>query len=148
MMKTTTKMWWTHYKIVCIYPCLESLPGGHVPLCPPGWIRPCALQTNSKMMQMLSWKKPSVSVTKHTSSVYAGLLLTEAIAEAIDLKKPLFAAYLDASKAFDVVWHDSMLRKLYLCGLQGKDWLLMKGYTNMESMVKWEGSLSKSFQEF
>ena len=28
MMKTTTKMWWTHYKIVCIYPCLESLPGG------------------------------------------------------------------------------------------------------------------------
>ena len=42
-----------------------------------------------------------------------------------------------------------MLRKLYLCGLQGKDWLLMKEwYTNMESMVKWEGSLSKSFQEF
>ena len=27
-------MWLTHYKIVCIYPCLESLPGGHVPLCP------------------------------------------------------------------------------------------------------------------
>ena len=39
-MKMTTKMWLTHYKIVCIYPCLESLPGGHVPLCPPGWIRP------------------------------------------------------------------------------------------------------------
>ena len=36
-MKTRTKMWLTHYKIVCIYPCLESLPGGggHVPLCPP-----------------------------------------------------------------------------------------------------------------
>ena len=37
-MKTTTKMWLTHYKTVCIYPCLESLPGGgggHVPLCPP-----------------------------------------------------------------------------------------------------------------
>ena len=87
--------------------------------------------------------------TKHTSPVYAGLLLTEAIAEAIDQKNPLFAAYLDASKAFDVVWHDSMLRKLYLCGLQGKDWLLMKDwYSNMESMVKWEGSLSKPFQEF
>ena len=27
-MKTTTTMWLTHYKIVCVYPCLESLPGG------------------------------------------------------------------------------------------------------------------------
>ena len=45
------------------------------------------------------------------------LLLTEAIAEFKYLKQPLFSAFLDASKAFDVVWHNFMLRKLYLYGL-------------------------------
>ncbi|KAK3089378.1 hypothetical protein FSP39_003138 [Pinctada imbricata] len=46
-----------------------------------------------------------------TSPGLATLLLTEAISE--DLKKMLYATFLDASKAFDVVWHDSMLHKLY-----------------------------------
>ena len=64
--------------------------------------------------------------TKGTSPLYTALLLTEAIAESKDLKQPLFSAFLDASKAFDVVWHNSMLRKLYLYGLQGTDRLLMK----------------------
>jgi hypothetical protein len=29
----------------------------------------------------------------------------------------LFAAFIDASKAFDVVWHESMLRKLFYTGI-------------------------------
>ena len=86
--------------------------------------------------------------TKGTSPLYAALILTEAIAEAQDLKHPLYAAFLDASKAFDVVWHNSMLRKLYDAGLHGVDWILMKDwYTNMTSQVKWEGVLSRPFVE-
>ena len=86
--------------------------------------------------------------TKGTSPLYAALILTEAIAEAQDRKHPLYAAFLDASKAFDVVWHNSMLRKLYEAGLQGVDWVLMKDwYSNMTSQVKWEGELSRPFAE-
>ena len=86
--------------------------------------------------------------TKGTSPLYAALILTEAIAEAQDLKHPLYAAFLDASKAFDVVWHNSMLRKLYEAGLKGVDWILMKEwYSNQTSQVKWEGELSKPFEE-
>ncbi|KAK3086058.1 hypothetical protein FSP39_012864 [Pinctada imbricata] len=86
--------------------------------------------------------------TKGTSPGLAALLLTEAISEAKDLKRTLFATFLDASKAFDVVWHDSMLHKLYHYGLKGTDWLLTKDwYQNMSSQVKWEGSLSSKFRE-
>ena len=86
--------------------------------------------------------------TKNTSPVYAGLLLTEALAEAIDTKQTLCAGFLDASKAFDVVWHDSMLRKLYIQGLKGTDWLLLRNwYTGMRSKVKWGGGYSSSFIE-
>ena len=49
--------------------------------------------------------------TKGTSPLYAALLLTESIAEAQDRRIPLYAAFLDASKAFDVVWHNSILKK-------------------------------------
>ena len=57
--------------------------------------------------------------TKDTSSTCGSLLLTEAIAESVDNGKPLYTAFIDASKAFDVVWHDSMLVKLYDVGLSG-----------------------------
>ncbi|KAK3102589.1 hypothetical protein FSP39_012434 [Pinctada imbricata] len=86
--------------------------------------------------------------TKNTSPVYAGLILTEALAEAMDTKQTLYAGFLDASKAFDVVWHDSMLRKLYIQGLEGTDWLLLKNwYTGMRSKVKWGGGYSSAFLE-
>jgi len=53
-----------------------------------------------------------------TNSTRATLfLLIEAIFETIDNKCPLCVAYIDASKAFDVVWHDVMLKQLYTYGL-------------------------------
>ncbi|KAK3093570.1 hypothetical protein FSP39_017535 [Pinctada imbricata] len=86
--------------------------------------------------------------TKGTSPVFTSLLLTEAIAEAYDTKTALHATFLDAAKAFDTVWHASMLRRLHIHGLGGTDWLVMKNwYSDMKSQVKWEGSLSSSFSE-
>ena len=86
--------------------------------------------------------------TKDTSSTCGSLLLTEAIAESVDNGKPLYTAFIDASKAFDVVWHDSMLVKLYDVGLSGHKWnFLNKWYTGLESAVKWEGDVSQPFPE-
>jgi hypothetical protein len=51
--------------------------------------------------------------SKDVAPTNASLLLTEAIAESLDNNEPLYAAFIDASKAFDVVWHESMLRKLF-----------------------------------
>ncbi|MEW8546489.1 MAG: reverse transcriptase domain-containing protein, partial [Candidatus Thiodiazotropha sp.] len=86
--------------------------------------------------------------TKDTSPTCGSLLLTEAIAESVDLGKPLYTAFIDASKAFDVVWHDSMLVKLYDVGLTGQKWnFLNNWYTGLQSSVKWEGANSLPFPE-
>ncbi|KAK3089402.1 hypothetical protein FSP39_003368 [Pinctada imbricata] len=96
----------------------------------------------------LYFLRSGVRKIKNTSPVYAGLILTEALAEAMDTKQTLYAGFLDASKAFDVVRHDSMLRKLYIQGLEGTDWLLLKNwYTGMRSKVKWGGGYSSAFLE-
>ena len=47
------------------------------------------------------------------------LILEEAIREQRDKHKPLYFAFLDAKSAFDVVNHDSLLRKLYHIGIDG-----------------------------
>ncbi len=42
-----------------------------------------------------------------------------------------------------IVPHNSLLRKLYLDGIQGNDWVLLKDmYTGLTSVVKWENMLS------
>lgn len=59
--------------------------------------------------------------TSGQSSVDVALILSECIAEAKNSHKPLVVATLDAQKAFDVVDHDSLLRRLYLDGITGAD---------------------------
>ena len=50
--------------------------------------------------------------------------------------------------AFNVVWHNSLLRKLYSLGLPPACWNIMKdSYAEMSSVVNWEGELSKPFLE-
>ena len=52
-------------------------------------------------------------------------MFTEAIAEAKDKRQPLYAAALDTMKAFDTVWHESLLRKLYIRGMD-KHWSIRR----------------------
>ena len=86
--------------------------------------------------------------TKGTSATTAALMFTVALAEARDTKTTLYTACIDASKAFDVVWHNSMLRKLYNLGLPSACWNILKdSYAEMSSVVNWEGELSKPFLE-
>ena len=97
--------------------------------------------------------KPQISklhrgFCERSSSANTGFLLTEAIAEAKDQNIPLYGAFLDASKAFDVVWHAGMLAKLSHLGVSGNQWQVYHSlYQDMTSQVKEEGLLSRSFEE-
>ena len=64
--------------------------------------------------------------TAKRSPVHATILLSEALAEAQDNKVPIYTATLDIQKAFDVVPHASLLRKLFDAGLKGPWWTLKK----------------------
>lgn len=86
--------------------------------------------------------------SKDVAPTNASLLLTEAIAESLDNNESLYAAFIDASKAFDVVWHESMLRKLFYTGISKETWILTKMlYQDLHSKVKWEGKISSPFHE-
>ena len=84
--------------------------------------------------------------TQSSSSINAALLVSEALNEAYDIKKPVHITLLDASKAFDVVDHDILLNELYDIGVKGKLWLTFQSmYQNTTSSVKWKGILSSDF---
>ncbi|CAG2246109.1 unnamed protein product [Mytilus edulis] len=86
--------------------------------------------------------------TKGISGLNAALILNELIAEAQDLHRPLYVAFLDAQKAFDLVWHSSLLRKLHQSGIESDSWLMFKEwYKDLTSQIKWEGELSKHLPE-
>ena len=81
--------------------------------------------------------------TDGCSSLNAALILTECILESASNKQYLWLTTLDTQKAFDVVDHGSLLRRLYLDSVHGDDWLLVKDlYTDCSSMIKWAGGLS------
>ena len=85
--------------------------------------------------------------TEDTSPLMAALLITEAINEAKDRGEGLYLSTLDAEKAFDVVWHASLLRKLFLDGIQGDSWLLIKSlHEQAHTKIKWGTELSKDIE--
>ena len=72
--------------------------------------------------------------------------MSEVLAEAKDNKKTLLVGSLDIEKAFDVISHPILLRKLYLAGLSGPWWTLKQDmYTDMTTKVKWKGELGKEY---
>ena len=86
--------------------------------------------------------------TKNTPATNDGLIFTEAIADALDEGHPLYAVFIDATKAFDVVWHASLLRRLHNAGIKDNDWkILDEWYKDLTSKVKWDGSFSRIFHE-
>ena len=105
------------------------------------------LDTVTEMLNKVQ-NKLQRGFTKDTSPSFGSLILTEAIAESIDVRKPLYTTFIDCNKAFDVVWHDSMLIKLYNAGIHGYKWkFLNEWYKGLESFVKWEGELLEPFKK-
>ncbi len=86
--------------------------------------------------------------TSETTSLSspATLIVSELINEAKDHGKSLFLASLDACKAFDVVNHASLLRKLQNLDVQPAFWTIIKNlYDGSICQVKSRGSLSEAF---
>ena len=60
----------------------------------------------------------------------------------------LYATFMDASKAFDVVDHDCVMNHFYDKGVRGDFWHVFIGlYTNIRSNIKWQGVLSQAIKE-
>ena len=79
----------------------------------------------------------------NTTSLSAALLVSELMNDAKDAGKNLFLASLDASKAFDVVNHASLLRRLYHLDIQPVIWSILKHlYDGSQCQVKSRGGLS------
>ena len=81
--------------------------------------------------------------TEGCSSLNAAVILTQCLLETADNRQDLWLTTLDTQKAFDVVDHSSLLRRLYLDGIHGDDWILIKDlYTDCSSRIEWAGGLS------
>ena len=57
--------------------------------------------------------------TKGVSPTNAALIITEIMSESKENKQDIYLAFLDAQKAFDRVWHSSLLRRIYFSGIEG-----------------------------
>ena len=74
--------------------------------------------------------------------------MTEAMAEGKDKGKPIHALLLDASKAFDLVFHNGMLNSVHDHHIRGDIWMLLNdSYAGITSTLKWNNELSRKFQE-
>ena len=85
--------------------------------------------------------------TSGSSAINASLIISEAQNEAKENSTPLKLVTLDACKAFDVVWQDSLLRKIFNIGIGGSLWTcIMNLYEGAQTKVKWSGHVSPPFE--
>ena len=83
------------------------------------------LPTITKVVETLLRDRIQRGVTKHSSPMNCFFIVEETIREYKDLRRPIYIAFLDAKPAFDVVSHNSLLRKLFNAGVEGVLWSLI-----------------------
>jgi hypothetical protein len=83
----------------------------------------------------------------HCSSVHTSLLLQETVAYNLERGSTVYVAMLDIQKAFDTVWTEGLLYKLFQGGMDPKLWrMLQKLYNKFECKVQINGELSEGFE--
>ena len=87
-----------------------------------------------------------VGFTRGLTPSMASLYITEAAAHARLHKTPLFIATLDARKAFDVVNHDILKKKLFQLDISGGMWGIIDSlYSDSKECIRWKGEDSAHF---
>ncbi len=85
--------------------------------------------------------------TEGCSPSMASLIISEAVAESVDIGKNAYICSLDARKAFDVVSHQKLKLKLYQSDMKRSLWLLVDSmYQDSPESVRWAGTLSRDYE--
>ena len=83
---------------------------------------------------------------KHVSCLHTSLIARETIEYNLENGKNVYVCNLDAQKAFDTVWTNGLLYKLYKAGMDTKLWRIIKKlYSNFQCCVAINGVRSESF---
>ena len=103
-----------------------------------------ALDIYVKDMHIESWNEDQSDVQfqgEGSSHELAAVLLTETIQHSLyTLKVPLYALYLDAESAFDVVLQELLVRRLYHCNTDGHALHYLKNrLSNRQTIIDWDG---------
>lgn len=90
--------------------------------------------------------KQQMAYRKSLSSLHTAFNLQESIYTNTEQKEQVHVAFLDSARAFDTVWHEGLLFKLYQLGVTNKCWrIFRRTYTNMKSCVYANGVYSDWF---
>ena len=79
--------------------------------------------------------------------IEASFAILETINHMLERGSKVFSCFLDVRKAFDTVWINGLLFKLFSdLGINGRMWLVLKDlYTDIKARVLFSGSLSRKF---
>ena len=79
--------------------------------------------------------------------IEASFTILETINHTLEQGCKIFSCFLDVSNAFDTVWIDGLLYKLFIePGVGGRMWLTIRDlYTDVKAQVLYSGSLSRQF---
>ena len=70
------------------------------------------------------------------ASMHSSFLVQETVTHHLNKGSTVYAAFLDTKNAFDTVWVDGLLYKLYRAGMHIKTWrLILKSYTGFQCAV-------------
>ena len=77
--------------------------------------------------------------------IEASFTILETINHMLERGSQIFSCFLDVRKAFDTIWIDGLLYKLFSePGIRGRMWLAIRDlYRNVKAQVFYEGSLSR-----
>ena len=83
---------------------------------------------------------------QHISCLHTSFILQQAIAHNVNQGETIYGAFLDTQKAFDTVWINGLLWKLYESGINPKLWLLIRdAYSDFKCSVMMNGEIDQWF---